>query len=120
MVGRHHRLNGHEFEQILGDSGGQRSLVCCSPWRCKESDITWRLNNNGIPGVEEMWLRFSSVRTAEPWNPSVRPVLTGKAVLNFVLRLTKFGLAKKAEWAAQKGLTSFRKGESTARYLDTT
>ena len=30
MVGWHHRLNGHGFEQILGDSGGQRSLVCCS------------------------------------------------------------------------------------------
>ena len=32
MVGWHHRLNGHEFEQILGDSEGQGSLVCCSPW----------------------------------------------------------------------------------------
>ena len=31
MVGWHNRLNGHEFEQTLGDSGGQRSLVCCSP-----------------------------------------------------------------------------------------
>lgn len=80
----------------------------------------WRLSNNGMPGVEEMWLRFSRVRTAEPWNPSDRPVLTGKVVLSFALRLTKFSLAKKAKWAAQKGLTSFRKGESTARYLDTT
>ena len=33
MVGWHHQHNGHEFEQTLGDSGGQRSLVCCSPWR---------------------------------------------------------------------------------------
>ena len=32
MVGWHHRLNGHEFEQTLGDSEGQGSLVCCSPW----------------------------------------------------------------------------------------
>ena len=32
MVGWHHRLNGHEFELILGHSGGQRSLACCSPW----------------------------------------------------------------------------------------
>ena len=31
MVGWHHRLNGHEFEQTLGDSEGQASLVCCSP-----------------------------------------------------------------------------------------
>ena len=39
-VGRHHRLNGHEFEQILGVSEGQGSLACCSPWGCKESDTT--------------------------------------------------------------------------------
>ena len=37
MVGWHHRLNGHEFEQTPGDSEGQRSLVCCSPWGRKES-----------------------------------------------------------------------------------
>ena len=40
VVGWHHRLNGHEFEQTPGDSGGQGSLVCCSPWGCKESDTT--------------------------------------------------------------------------------
>ena len=32
MAGWHHRLNGHEFEQILGDGEGQGSLACCSPW----------------------------------------------------------------------------------------
>ena len=36
MVGWHHQLNGHEFEQIPGDGEGQGSLVCCSPWCCKE------------------------------------------------------------------------------------
>ena len=36
MVGWHHRLNGHKFEQILGVSEGQGSLACCSPWDCKE------------------------------------------------------------------------------------
>ena len=40
MVGWHHRLNGHEFEQTLGDNGRQRSLACCSPWGGKESDRT--------------------------------------------------------------------------------
>ena len=40
MARLHHQLNGHEFEQTLGDSGGQKSLVCCSPWGCKESDMT--------------------------------------------------------------------------------
>ena len=38
MVGWHHRLNGHEFEQTLGDSEGQGSLVSCHPWGYKESD----------------------------------------------------------------------------------
>ena len=36
MVGWHHRLNGHEFEQTPGDSEGQGSLACCSPWDRKE------------------------------------------------------------------------------------
>ena len=40
IVRNHHQLNGHEFEQTLGDSGGQRNLAYCSPWGHKESDIT--------------------------------------------------------------------------------
>ena len=45
LVGWHHRFNGHEFEQTLGDSYGQGSLVCCSPWGHKASNTTERLNN---------------------------------------------------------------------------
>ena len=45
MVGCYHRLNGHEFEQTPGDSEGQGSLVCCSPWNHKESDKMEQLNN---------------------------------------------------------------------------
>ena len=40
MVGWHHWLNGHDFEQALGESDGQGSLVCCSPWGHKESYMT--------------------------------------------------------------------------------
>ena len=36
MVGWHHRLDGHEFEQAPGDGEGQGSLACCSPWGCQE------------------------------------------------------------------------------------
>ena len=43
MVGWHHWLNGHEFEQTLGDSKGQGSLVCCHPWGHKESDVNERI-----------------------------------------------------------------------------
>ena len=50
MVKRHYQLNGHEFEQIPGDSEGQGSLAavlqCCSPWGHKEQDTTEQLNNN--------------------------------------------------------------------------
>ena len=45
MVGWHHQLNGYEFEQAPGDGEGQGSLVCCSLWGCKESDMTEQLNN---------------------------------------------------------------------------
>ena len=38
MVGWHHQLNGHEFEQTLGNSEGQGSLACCNPWGHKELD----------------------------------------------------------------------------------
>ena len=44
MVGWHHQLDRPEFEQAPGGGDGQRGLACCSPWGCKESDITERLN----------------------------------------------------------------------------
>ena len=44
MVGLHHQLDGHEFEQAPGVGDGQGSLACCSPWGCKELDTTERLN----------------------------------------------------------------------------
>ena len=40
VVGWHHRLDGHEFEQTPGDGKGQGSLVYCSQWDRKESDVT--------------------------------------------------------------------------------
>ena len=45
-VGWHHQLSGHEFEQTPGDSEGQGSLACCSPWGHKESDISEWVNDN--------------------------------------------------------------------------
>ena len=44
MAGWHHRLDGQEFEQALGVGGGEGSLVCCSPWARRESDMTERVN----------------------------------------------------------------------------
>ena len=45
MVGWHHRLNRHEFEQAPGVNDGQGSQVCCSPWGLKELDMTVCLNS---------------------------------------------------------------------------
>ena len=56
MVGWHQQLNGHEFEQAPRNSEGQGSLACCSPWGCKESDMTQRTERQlqivivGFPG----------------------------------------------------------------------
>ena len=48
MVEWHHWLNGQEFEQAPGDSEAQGSLICCSPWGCKQLDMTEWLNNNQL------------------------------------------------------------------------
>ena len=44
LVGWHHQLNGHEFEQVPGVGDGQGGPVYCSPWDCKDLDRTERLN----------------------------------------------------------------------------
>ena len=46
MVGWHHRLDGHESEQALGDGEGQGRLACCSPWGRRELDVIGQLNNS--------------------------------------------------------------------------
>ena len=48
MVGWHHQLNGHDFEQAPAVGDGQGSLVCCSPWGLKESDTTERPTHTNI------------------------------------------------------------------------
>ena len=50
MVGWHHRLNGHMFEQAPGEGKGQGGLACCSPCFCKEADLTEGLNNSNKEG----------------------------------------------------------------------
>ena len=67
----HHRLNKNEFELIPGDDEGQGSLACCSPWGHKESDITWRQNNNNPYTTEMRALLISKERAEERsllWN----------------------------------------------------
>ena len=59
MVGWHHWINGHEFEETPGDGEGQGSLVCCSPWGHKESNKTERLSNN------KAWKTWSTCKSCK-------------------------------------------------------
>ena len=56
MVGWHHQLDGHEFEQALGDGEEQGSLAYCSPWGHKESEKTEQLNNNNMLKYRFKWV----------------------------------------------------------------
>ena len=60
MVGCHHQLNGHEFEQSLGDGEGQGSLACCSPQGHKELDTTEQLKSNTMASSEQIMIRIVS------------------------------------------------------------
>ena len=73
MVGWHHWLNGHEFEQASGVGDGQGSLACSSPWGCKELDMTERLNwtemehIKGFPGGSD-GKNLSATQGAQAWS----------------------------------------------------
>ena len=73
MVGWHHLLDEHEFEQAPGVGDGQGSLVCCSPWGRKESDRTERLKLfvEVIPSISLAATGRASCRAASP-SPSSR------------------------------------------------
>ena len=60
MVGWHLQLDGHEFEEALGDGEEQGGLACCSPWGHKESDTTEQLNKIGLSGLEQQVLAIAT------------------------------------------------------------
>ena len=85
MVGWHHQLNGHEFEQAPGASDGQGGLACHSPWGCKESDVTEQLNWSDwyLPqSLSPLYTVDCSEQRAEEWFP---PCPLGK-FMSFILR----------------------------------
>ena len=68
MVGWHHRLNGHEFEQALGVGDGQEGLVCCSPWGHDwATELSWTeqrlLGNCSVMIGEEQFVRAKSLQS---------------------------------------------------------
>ena len=69
IVGWHHQLDRHEFEQAPGDGDGQGSLACCSLWSCKELDTSQQLNDNdnnkttGTKRNTELFFRKNDLRS---------------------------------------------------------
>ena len=67
MAGWHHWCNVHELGQTLGDGKGQGGLGCSSPWGCKESDVTGRLNNNSKWKVKLLTVQSTRRKLSERW-----------------------------------------------------
>ena len=65
MAGWHHWLNGHGFGWTPGVGDGQGGLACCSPWGCKESDTTERLNNKQQQQTYKMERRFAGLQAEQ-------------------------------------------------------
>ena len=107
MVGWHHQINEHEFEQALGDGERQWDLLCCSPWSHKESDVTERLNSsNYVPGPLMLtWKAYPCphIRLAMP-DPSLNihypsaPLSYNLSFL-FVLRFTNYLISLNRFWS---------------------
>ena len=76
MAGWHHWLNGHEFESTLGVGDGQGGLACCSPWGCKELDMTERLNRTELIATCKKWkrARISVKKVYKKYLPYSRPI----------------------------------------------
>ena len=81
MVGWHHRLDRHEFEQALRVGHGQRGLACCGPWGHKESDTTERMN-----WTELNWMVWSpcSPRDSQESSPTSQVKSINSSVLSFL------------------------------------
>ena len=84
----HHQLDGHEFEQTLGNSEGQRSLVCCGPWVCRvghDLATEWWTQLIYLALLLGMWDTSSPTRdwTHAPWSGSTG--LPGKSPASFLM-----------------------------------
>ena len=72
MVGWHYWLDGHEFEQVPGVGNGQGSLVCCSPWGSKKSDMTVTELTNILPDLGRIKTPGNLGRNIQFWSAFIR------------------------------------------------
>ena len=95
MVGWHHQLDGYEFEQALGVGDGQGSLVCCSPWGHKESDMTKWLNWTELNNQNQQ----DTYTKVTPPTPPQHPPSSSFSPFHFFIRLqySWVGLSKAGE-----------------------
>ena len=89
MVGWHHRLNGHEFEQALGVGDGQGSLMCCSPQGHNDSDTTEQLNWTEHWAVTSGTIERNELRKKRLW---ALKCLEPNSFTHFALELRPFAL----------------------------
>ena len=97
MVGWHHWLNGHECEQTAGDGEGQRSLVCCSLWGRKESDVIELSDKNKSCFYNICW--FTSFFTAVSFPTRSSPSLSIPLISAWFAFLCEW-LGHKVWWAS--------------------
>ena len=94
MVGWQHQLNGHEFEQTVGDSEGQGSLACCSSWSCKELDTTEWLDwtERVIAGMSELCraTQKHGVYKSSHWSEKVTAKLCPLFSANSLIRIRHY------------------------------
>ena len=85
MVGWHHWLNGHGFEQALGVGDGQGSLVCCHPWCCKKSDMNEWLNWTECPeNTAGSYTLVALIMEFAFWYPWILVLQIALTMINFM------------------------------------
>ena len=110
MIGWHHQLSGHEFEQSLGDGEGRGSLVCCCPWDLKELDRTERLNKKKIRKqlkcpwtvrwIKKMWYIYNVILLSHKKN-EIMPFVTTWMALEGIMPRNKSGREKQITYGLQ-------------------
>ena len=83
MFGWHHKLNGHEFEQVPRNGQRQGSLACYSAWNCKGKDVTEQLNNKNMHLTFQIPMQYCSVQHQALLSPPATSFLLGLFFLLF-------------------------------------